>query len=227
MKKLIATLFSIAFLATATAFTQPGSNLASSIMAARAKSDGMLRQYNWNTRTDITKAGTVQETKIEQVSIGPSGQLQAVVLNDTKAPLPFGFLRKITAENERKELDKYLQGLHQLVGSYTLSGPGAMSSFISNASITAGTSPEGTAVLTTTGSSVIVPGDTVSFTFNGTSYAARRIEVTTTFNGDAVTITTTFRTLPNGLTHPQYTTANVASKQLVVQIHNYDYTPND
>jgi len=221
---LLAALPAVAFVQTA---PPPPAAIAAGVVAARQKSDSLLRQYTWNSRVDVLKAGTVQETKIEQVNVLPGGQLQYVVLNDAKAPLPVGFLRRIGAENERKQMDTYLHGLHELVGKYTLPGSATIGGFLGGAMISTGTAPDGTTTLTTTGAGVVVPGDSLTYTFDAKTFAALRVDFSTTYNGDAVTVTTTFRTLPNGLTYPQYSTVNSPAKQLVVQIHNYDYRPND
>jgi hypothetical protein len=169
----------------------------------------------------------VQDTRIQQVSYGPTGVPQYTLLNDEGAQMPRRFFRRIAAENEKEEIETYLKGLQQLVGQYTLPTAGAMVNFLSGATITKGTSPDGVSILQTTGNSVVVPGDTLSLSFDANTCQPRRMDINTTFKDQQVTLTATFRTLPSGLSHMQYATADVASMQLVVQIHNYDYTPNE
>ena len=205
----------------------PNEGLANSIIAARQKSNAMLQQYTWNVRTEILKNGSAKDTRIQQVSYGANGVPQYTLLNDTGSSMPRGFFRRAIAENEKEEMEKYLKGLQELVGKYTLPSAGATINFLSTAKIVSATSPEGRAILQTTGNGVVIPGDTLAFTFDAASFAVRRMDITTTFDGQPVTMTATFRTLPSGLTHMQYATVDVPGKSLSVQMHNYDYVPND
>jgi hypothetical protein len=61
---------------------------------------------------------------------------------------------------------------------------------------------------------------------NPTTFQTRRIQVSTTYQGDAVTVTATFTTVPSGLTYPQYVDVEVPDKQLSLLVQNYDYYPN-
>lgn len=214
----------VLFACTSSAFAQ---GLANGIIAVRQKNNSMLLQYSWNARTEILKDGNVKDTRIQQVSYGANGVPQYTLINDEGSSMPRGFFRRAIAENQKEELEKYLKGLQQLIGQYTLPAPGAISNFLGTANITAATSPEGKAILQTTGNNVVNQGDTLSFTFDASSLAVRRMDVSTTFDGQPVTMTATFRALPSGLTHLQFATVDVPSKNLSVQIHNYDYVPND
>lgn len=205
----------------------PNEGLANSIVAARQKNFSLMQQYTWNARTEIIKDGSVKDTRIQQVTYGPTGVPQYTLLNDIGAPVPRGFFRRAVAENEKKEMEKYLTGLQQLIGQYTLPTNGAIVNFLGTATITQGTSPEGKAILQTTGNGVVTPGDTLAFTFDAATFAVKRMDITTTFDGQSVTMSATFRTMPSGLTHLQFATVDVPSKQLSVQLHNYDYVSND
>lgn len=201
--------------------------LANSIIAARQKNNSMLLQYTWTAMTSFLKDGNTKDTRIQQVSYAANGVPQYTLINDTAAPMPRGFLRRAVAENEKEEAEKYLKGLEKLVGQYTLPGPGAVVNFLSTANITASTAPDGTAILQTTGAGVVVPGDSVTFSYDLGTFAMRQATVTTTFDGHSVTLTATFRSLPSGLSHLQYATVEVPDKNLTVNIHNYDYVPNN
>ena len=47
------------------------------------------------------------------------------------------------------------------------------------------------------------------------------------FQGDAVTLTATFKTLPGGLNHVAYAEVTVPAKQISVQVQNFDYNRNN
>lgn len=49
------------------------------------------------------------------------------------------------------------------------------------------------------------------------------MSVMTTFQGDAVTVTATFKTLANGLNYPAYVQINIPDKGMSVLVQDYDY----
>lgn len=205
----------------------PNEGLANQIIQARQKNAALMKQYTWNCRTEFIDNGDVKDTRVEQVNYGPGGQLQRTVLNNEGAHMPGGFVRKRIEEKKKKEMEQYLKGLHELLDQYTLPSAGALINFMSQANITAGKAPDGTPILTMTGNNVVSPGDTLSMTVNPTNFATRRMEISTTYNGDPVTVTATFRTIPSGLTYLQYATVEVPDKGITLQVQNYDYVQND
>ena len=200
--------------------------IANMIIQARQKNSAQLKQYIWTSRIELTQNGTIQDTRIDQVSYGPDGNLQQTLLNDQSAPLPMGFLRRAIAENKRQQTEQYMTGLRGLVDQYTLPSAGAVINFISQASIQGGHAPDGSPVIEMSGTNVVNPGDTFFLAVNPTTFQTRRIQVSTTYQGDAVTVTATFAILPSGLTYPQYVDVEVPDKQLSLLVQNYDYFPN-
>ncbi|MBX3358869.1 MAG: hypothetical protein KF745_10615 [Phycisphaeraceae bacterium] len=201
--------------------------LANGIVAARQKNATMLAQYNWNCRTEVLKGEAMQDLRIDLVNLGPDGQPQRTLLNDQQGRLPGGFFRKAIAEGQRKKLEKFAEGLGKLVDQYTLPAGGKVVEFLSQAQVQPITSPDGRSLLQVNGSGVVVPGDTFSMTLDGASLLPTSVQISTTFEGDQVTISATFKTMNSGLHHLQYATVEVPSKSLTVNIHNYDYVPND
>ena len=168
--------------------------LANGIIAARQKNAVLMKQYSWNCRTEVSENGTPKDTRVDTVTFGPDGQPQHTLLNDQSNPLPGGFLRKRMAEQEREKMEKYLQALRTFLHQYTLPTAGAVINFISTTPITPG--PGGTLLLG--GSSVVVPGDTVSLTLDAPTRQTRRMTIMTTFQSDEVTETATFKSLSSG-----------------------------
>jgi hypothetical protein len=77
-----------------------------------------------------------------------------------------------------------------------------------------------------TGNNVVVPGDTFSVWTDAATQQTRRIQVATVYQGDAVNVTATFKTLPSKLSYAAYAEATVAAKQMNVQVSNFDYNRN-
>jgi len=194
--------------------------LANQIIAARQRNATLMKQYSWNCRTEISENGTPKDTRIDTVTWGPDGQPQHTLLNDQENPLPRGFFRRKVEEKEREKVEDYLKQLRTFLHQYTLPTAGAVINFISTAPM-APPGPGG--LLQFSGSGVVVPGDTVSLTIDAPTRQTRRMTIMTTFQGDEVTVTATFKTLASGLNYPAYIQINVPDKNMSVLIQNYDY----
>jgi len=204
----------------------PNEGIANMIIQARQKNSAQLKQYTWTSRIELSQNGTTQDTRIYQLSYSPDGNQQQTLLNDQSAQLPLGFLRRRIAENRRQQTEQYITDLRGLVDQYTLPSAGAVINFISQAKIEGGQGPDGRPIMQLNGSNVVNPGDTFYLAVNPTTFQTRRIQVNTSYQGDAVTVTATFATLPSGLTYPQYVDVEVPDKQLSLLVQNYDYYPN-
>jgi hypothetical protein len=198
----------------------PNEGLANQIIKARQRNATLMKQYSWNCRTEILENGTPKDTRIETVTFGPDGQPQHTLLNDQSNPLPRGFIRRRIAEKEREDTEKYLKDLRTFLHQYTMPTAGAVINFISATPI-APPGPGG--LLQLTGSSVVVPGDTLSVSIDAPTGQTRRMSVMTTFQGDEVTVTATFKTLVNGLNYPAYIQLSIPDKNMTVLIQNYDF----
>ena len=117
-------------------------------------------------------------------------------------------------------MENYLKSLRTFLHQYTLPTAGAIINFISTTPIQA---PGPGGVLQLSGSSVVVPGDTVSVSIYAPTRETRRMSIMTFFQGDEVTVTATFKSLNTGLNYPAYIQINVPDKNLSVLIQNYDY----
>jgi hypothetical protein len=101
-----------------------------------------------------------------------------------------------------------------------LPSAGGVINFISQTQIPA---PGASGLLQLSGSSVVVPGDTVSLSVAAASKQTRQMKIMTTFQGDDVTVSVTFKSLTSGLTYPAYIQVHIPDKSMTLLIHNYDY----
>jgi hypothetical protein len=199
-------------------------NRAVQITQARQANAALMHQYTWNSRTEIIEKGEIKDTRLELVNYNPFGQLQRSLLNDSGAPLPFGFLRRAIAEEKKKEMEQYLTGLRSLLDQYTLSTAGKILDFMTSARTTG---PDAAGLFQMAGSNVVSPGDNLTLWVNAATKHVTRIQVNTTFQGNPVHLDATFSTLPSGLNYMAYAEATVPAKQLSVQVQNFNYTrPN-
>jgi hypothetical protein len=199
-------------------------DVALQVTEARTANAALMRQYSWTSRTEMIDQGQVKDVRIEAVTYGSEGQLQRSVLNEQAMPLPFGFLRRRVAEHERQKVEEYLAGLRSLLEDYTLPRAGRVQDFMNTATASG---PDAGGLFEMTGRSVVLPGDTLSIWVDPRTRQGRKVQVSTTFDGDRVTLTATFKTLPSGLNHVAYAEVTVPTRQISIQVQNFDYDRNN
>ena len=190
------------------------------IAAARKANAKLMHQYSWQSRTELIENGAVQDMRLDQVQYGPDGMLQRMALNEQGASLPMGFLRRAIAEKKRQQMEEYLKGLRGLLDQYTLPTAGKVLDFMDTATTTL--ADEGRLILMS-GTSVVIPGDSLSVWTEAATRHTHKIKVNTFYQGDAVNLTATFKTLRTGLTHVDYAEVIVPNKELTVQVQNFNY----
>ena len=198
----------------------PVTNVTVRITEARTANAALMRQYSWTSRTEVIDQGQVKDLRIDTVNYGPDGQLQRSTMNDQSAPLPMGFLIRRIAEIERQKVEQYLGGLRGLLEQYTLPTAGNVQDFMNRAKATG---PDANGLFEMTGQNVVSPGDTFTLFVDPATRHPRKVQVSTTFQGDPVSLTATFKTLPTGLNHVAYAEVTVPAKQLSIQVQNFDY----
>lgn len=202
-------------------------SLANAIVDARRKNEATLARYNWNSRTELLDNGKLMDLRIDLVSVASNGQWQRTLLNDEPGKVPGLFLRRAIAQNQQKRAEETAASFGLLLDQYTLAGAGKIAAFIIGGQIQPITAPGGQSLVQVTGTSVIVPGDSVTMTFDGATLLPTSMTINTTFNGDPASVSATFLTMRSGPNCIQYATAQIPSKNLTVMIHNYDFVPID
>ena len=199
---------------------QPNQALAASIVGTRQKNAALMKQYSWSCRMEVIEEGQVKDTRIDTVNFGPDGNLQYTLMNDQGSALPHGFLRRRLAEKERERVEKYIKDIRTLLNEYSLPTSGAVSTFLAGATIQA---PDANGLLQVTGGSVVKPGDTLSLWVSAPGGQISRMKVMTTYEGDEVNLSASYKTLASGLSYLAYATVTIPARNLTVQVQNFDY----
>ena len=199
----------------------PGEGMGSKIAEVCKNNAALIRQYTWNSRTEFIEKDNLKDIRIDRVSYGVDGRVIRTPVNDFGAPLPLGFLRRAMTETDRQKAEKYMIGLEKFLDQYILPASNRVLDFISKTKIPP---PDANGLLKLTGSSVVIPGDSIYLWVDGTTLQTTRMEVSTFFEGDIVVVTSTFKALPDGLNNIAYTEATITLKELRLQVHNYDYS---
>ena len=194
------------------------------ITEARKANAALMRQYTWNSRTEVIENNEVKDTRIELVNYAPDGTLVKSILNDQSASLPRGFLRRAIAEDERKKLEEYLTDVRGLLEQYATPTEGKILDFLNQAT-TSG--PDAGGLFEMAGRNVMIPGDVFSMWTDARTRHTRKIQVSAPYQGAMANLTGTFQTLASGLTYLAYAEITVPTKQLRVLVQNFNYTrPN-
>lgn len=202
----------------------PKTDFALNVNQARKKNAALMQKYSWDSRLELDDNGKVEDTRIYQVTFGPDGKLQRTLLNDQSAQMPRRFLRRAIAEEKRDKIEKYMKGLHGVLDQYTLATAGKMVDFVNAGSIQG---PDANGQLTITGNNVAVPGDSLTLIVDAKTLQTKKMEVQTTFEGDVVNLTTTYKTNPVGLNYPAFAEVSIPAKNIVLSGQNYDFVRNE
>jgi hypothetical protein len=207
---------------TILAQSSPARNVSMAVQITEAlkANAALMRQYTWNSRTQLIEHGNLIDAHFEKVGYGSGGQVIRTQVKDFSAA-PYGdFLRRAIDETEKRKAEIYMTGLVGFLDQYTLPTAGKVLDFVSKTKIPP---PDASGLLQLNGSSVVVPGDSFSLWIDALTLQTIKMEVSTFFQGDIVVFTSTSKTLPNGPTYMAYTEATIAVKQMSLLIHNYDY----
>lgn len=207
----------------------PNMQLAEKVIEARKSNAALMHQFTWNCRTELIDKGKVRDIRIDLVTYGPDDKLQRTLINDQESKrLPIGFLRRAIAQGQKQQMEKYLTGLRALLEQYTLPTAGKVIDFIGSANLEFTQAPDGTTLLQISGNDVVTPGDTLTIWVDGSTHATRKVQVDTTYEGDAANLTATFKTLTaSHLTYMSMAEVSVPAKDMSLQVQNYDYEQND
>lgn len=206
----------------------PNAELAMKIVQGRKDNAAKMRNFTWNSRTELVKDGKTVDIRIEQVMYGPDGNLQHTLINNDSFTHPKGLLfRRIMEQSKKEELEKYLKGLRALLEEYTLPTAGKVVDFMSSANVEFVSGPDGSPLLKVEGNGVIKPGDTLAIWADGNTHQMRKVQVTTTYEGGTANVTATYKTLGSGVTIMNLAEVELPDKSMSIQVHNYDFEPND
>jgi hypothetical protein len=197
-------------------------NIAVQITAARQANAALMQKYAWDSRTELLEDGTVKDTRLELVNYA-NGQIQKSLISDQGPSLPRFGVRKRIAENKQKEMQEYLGGLKALLDQYTLPTAGKVLDFINKATPSA---PDANNLIVISGGNVVAVGDSLTIWTNFATRKTTRIQVSTTYQGQPVTLTATFATLASGLNYVSFAEIDLPGKQMSVQISNFNFNPN-
>ena len=203
----------------------PGQEPPSKALLATEINDGrklnavQMRNYSWNTRTEVKMDGEVKSVKVELVRFTPEGELQKAMVSDSSAGAkkPRGIRGKV-ASKKKKGMQEWAAELGKLLQQYSLPTSGSILDFLDNATV------ERTGqMVNLVGNNVIQQGDSMAILVDAGSKQLKIIEVKTSLDGDAVDVQIISENLDDGLSYTARQVVKVPARKVELVVENYDF----
>jgi len=202
----------------------PVKELQDKFSESRKVSNTLVRDYSWDSRTDVTRDGKVVDILIEHFWYTGEGKPTSRIINDEEAKLPSSFLIHRLAEEMKEKTVDFMKALHVFLQEYALTGEGELATFFTKAVI-GDLGPEGEMLVS--GNDVIVGGDKMVWYIDPKNYTLSRASVYTTFKGEKVEFSASYKYLSPGINYMAFAEIIVPGRNLLVKLHNYDYSKAD
>ena len=193
--------------------------LATEINDGRKHNAAQMRNYSWNTRTEVKMDGEVKSVKVELVRFTPEGELQKAMVSDSSAGAkkPRGIRGKV-ASKKKKGMQEWAAELGKLLQQYSLPTSGSILDFLDSATV------ERTGqMVNLVGNNVIQQGDHMAILVDAGSKQLKIIEVKTSLEGDAVNVQIISENLDDGLSYTARQVVKVPARKVELIVENYDF----
>ncbi len=178
-----------------------------------------MRNYSWNTRTEVKMDGESKSVKVELIRFTPEGEMQKAMVSDSSAGAkkPRGIRGKV-AKNKIKGMQEWAAELGKLLQQYSLPTSGNILDFLDQATVRRTGN-----MVNLTGRNVIQQGDYMAILVDASSKQLKLITVKTNLDGDAVDVQITSKSLDDGLSYTARQVVKVPAKKVELTIENYDF----
>jgi hypothetical protein len=197
------------------------------IKEAATKSKEALAQYRWQQQETITVKGKMKKQDLFQVETGPQGKLLRVAIardKDSSSSETQHGLKQHMAERKSRGMEQYALEIKDLAQSYVPLDPTRLQQSYEHgdAALAAGSVPGEIRLVI---HDYKKPGDSVTFSLDQGRKELKSIDISTYPSDpkDAVKVNAQFDRLPDGTSYVSEMMVTGASKQLTVEIKNFDY----
>ena len=193
--------------------------LATQIDEGRKRNAAEMRNYSWNTRTEVKMDGESKSVKVELVRFTPEGELQKAIVSDSAAGAkkPRGIRGKV-AKKKIKGMQEWGAELGELLQQYGLPTSGNILDFLNSATV-----ERSGQIVNLVGSNVVQQGDHMTMLVDANSKQLKIIEVKTSLDGDVVDVQIISKNLDDGLSYTAQQVVKVPAKKVELIIENYDF----
>jgi len=193
--------------------------LATQIAEGRKQNQMLLREYTWNTRTELKIDGEVKSVKVDLVRFTPEGELQKTKISDSadSQKKPRGVRGKV-ASKKTKDMQEWAADLKGLLQKYSLPTAGSVLDFMDKATV-----ERNGQLATLVASNVVQQADKMTVLVDSVSRQVKMIEVSTRLDGDDVDVEILNASLENGPTYSARQIVKVPAQKVELTIENFNY----
>ena len=193
--------------------------LATQIAEGRQQNQLMMREYTWNTRTEVKIDGEVKSVKVDLVRFTPDGELQKTKISDSAdgQKKPRGVKGKV-ASKKIKGMQEWAAELKALLQKYSLPTAGSLLDFMDKATV-----ERNGQLATLIAPDVVQQGDKMTVLADSESRQLKMIEVSTSLDGDAVQVEILNESLKDGPSYTARQVVTVPAQKVELTIENFNF----
>jgi len=195
-------------------------NLSLQVSAAAAANREQLKSYVWTRTVQVFIGGTLKNTMVSSLSIGPDGKMVTTAVSSVATdPPPTRGIRGAIARKKIDEIKAYVKDAVQVSMGYIYLNKGDMVNYFDAAGIS-----QSGSTITVVGSNVKKPNDqlTMNITTGTLAFISQSFKSTVS-TGDAISGTANYQTFSNGLTAFNSGELNLPAKDMKLMITNSNY----
>jgi hypothetical protein len=195
-------------------------NLSLQVASAAAANRAQLAGYVWTRTIQMFIGGTLKNTIVSSIAIGPDGKLVTTAVSSTPTdPPPTRGIRGDIARKKIAEMKTYVDDAVTVSMGYIYMSKGKMVDFFDNGGIS-----QSGKTITIVGSNVNKPNDQLTMVVaTGTLAFVSQSFKSTVTSGDAVAGTANYKTFNNGLTAFNSGELDLPAKNMKLMISNTNY----
>ena len=219
MKKYV-TLYIVMCIAGLSVSGQTKTDLSLKVSSAAATNRAQLAGYVWTRTVQVFVDGTLKNTTVSSLSIGPDGKIVTTAVSTVSPdPPPTKGIRGKIAKNKIDDIKDYVDEAVKLSVGYLYMSKGKMVDYFDAANIT-----QSGNTITVQGKNVNKPNDNATMNLSGgtLAYISQSFH-STLANGDAVEGTFNYKTFSNGLTAFDSGELDLPAKKMKLRISNTGY----
>ena len=187
---------------------------------AMGKNQEALRDYTWQSRTEVTVDGQTNKVDLYQMRYNLDGELEKTRLGgDAKQKREVrGVLRKRVAKKKKREAGEFAEAVKLQLQNYM--APNTLQNALSNAFMRRA---DGTIMLRS--QDVVVQGDSMEFELAEETRQPTSMRISTFVEKEPVNVTVDFQRLPDGPNYParQVIESAFGKKKLEITTENFNY----
>jgi hypothetical protein len=193
--------------------------LATQIAEGRKQNQMMLRDYTWNTRTEVKIDGEVKSVKVDLVRYTTDGELQKTKISDSAdgQKKPRGVKGKV-ASKKIKGMQEWAKDLTQLLQRYSLPTAGSLLDFMDKATV-----EHNGQLATVVATGVVQQDDKMTILLDSGSRQLKMIQVSTSLDGDSVEVEILNESLEDGPSYTARQVVKVPAQKVELTVENFNF----